>query len=136
MSEDVRRIAIVRGRCGVILSRLQPRLGRLSSTAFGVPSSLPLFDAHKRDVMGSKVGGLLDRITQILEAAKIPSMVAGSFASTTHGLPRSPQDLDLIIDPPSAAAFEAMPADKYYVDSDTARDALRIADEWKTVQAY
>lgn len=37
--------------------------------------------------------------------------------------------LDLVIDPPSAAEFEAllvsMPADKYYVDADTARDALR-----------
>jgi hypothetical protein len=71
-------------------------------------------------------------------------MVAGSFASTAHGLPRATQDLDLIIDPPSAVALEAllasMPADKYYVDADTARDALRrrsmfnlidLASGWK-----
>ncbi|MCL2777627.1 MAG: hypothetical protein FWD73_06450 [Polyangiaceae bacterium] len=94
--------------------------------------------------MGSEVSDLLDRIAQILEAAKIPFMVAGSFASTAYGLPRSTQDLDLIIDPPSAAAFEALlaaiPADKYYVDADTARDALRrrsmfnlidLASGWK-----
>lgn len=94
--------------------------------------------------MGSEVSGLLDRVTQLLEAAGIPFMVAGSFASTAHGLPRTTQDLDLIIDPPGAAELEAllvsMPADEYYVDADTARDALRqrsmfnmidLASGWK-----
>lgn len=84
------------------------------------------------------------RVKQLLEAAGIPFMVAGSFASTAHGLPRSTQYLDLIIDPPSAAELEAllasMPADQYYVDADTARDALRqrsmfnlidLASGWK-----
>jgi hypothetical protein len=45
------------------------------------------------------------------------------------GLPRSTQELGLVIDPPSAATFEArlasIPADQYYVDADAARDALR-----------
>ena len=94
--------------------------------------------------MASEVGGLLDRITQLLEAVGIPFMVAGSFASTAHGLPRTTQDLDLVIDPPSAAELEAllasMPADNYYFDADTARDALRrrsmfnvidLASGWK-----
>ena len=94
--------------------------------------------------MGGEVSGLLDRVAQMLEAAGIPFMVAGSFASTAHGLPRSTQDLDLVIDPPDAAALEAMlasiPADQYYVDADAARDALRrrsmfnmidLASGWK-----
>jgi hypothetical protein len=94
--------------------------------------------------MGGEVSGLLDRVAQLLEAAGIPFMVAGSFASTAHGLPRSTQDLDLVIDPPDAAALEAMlasiPADRYYVDADAARDALRrrsmfnmidLASGWK-----
>ena len=94
--------------------------------------------------MGGEVSGLLGRVAQLLEAAAIPFMVAGSFASTAHGLPRSTQDLDLVIDPPSAATFEALlasiAADEYYVDADAALDALRrrsmfnlidLASGWK-----
>lgn len=94
--------------------------------------------------MGGEVSGLLGRVAQLLDAAGIPFMVAGSFASTAHGLPRSTLDLDLVIDPPSAATFEALlasiSADEYYVDADAARDALRrrsmfnvidLASGWK-----
>lgn len=94
--------------------------------------------------MGGEVSGLLGRVAQLLETAGIPFMVAGSFASTAHGLPRSTQDLDLVIDPPSAATFEALlasiPADQYYFDADAGRDALRrrsmfnlidLASGWK-----
>lgn len=96
--------------------------------------------------MASEVGGLLARVAQLLEAAAIPFMVAGSFASSAHGLPRTTQDLDLVIDPPSGAELEAllasMPTDEYYVDADAARDALRrrsmfnlidLASGWKVV---
>ena len=71
-------------------------------------------------------------------------MVAGSFASTAHGMPRTTQDLDLVIDPPSPAELNAlvqsMTPEQYYVDADTARDALRrrsmfnvvdLASGWK-----
>lgn len=71
-------------------------------------------------------------------------MIAGSFASTAHGLPRTTQDLDLVIDPPTAAGFDALlaaiPLDQYYFDVDAARDALRrrtmfnvidLASGWK-----
>jgi hypothetical protein len=44
-------------------------------------------------------GGLLRTIVAVLEAAGIPHMVVGSFASTAHGEPRTTRDLDLIIDP-------------------------------------
>ena len=94
--------------------------------------------------MGGEITGLLDRIAQLLEGAGIPFMVAGSFASTAHGLPRSTQDLDLVIDPPNALTLEALlasiPADQYYFDADAARDALRrrsmfnvidLASGWK-----
>ena len=46
--------------------------------------------------MGGEVSGLLQRLALLLDAAGIPFMVAGSFASTAHGLPRSTQDLDQI----------------------------------------
>jgi hypothetical protein len=56
-------------------------------------------------------------------------MVAGSFASAAHGLPRTTQDLDAVIDPPSPDALDvllrSMSPNDYYVDTDAARDALR-----------
>jgi hypothetical protein len=67
-------------------------------------------------------------ITTLLEKAAIPYMVVGSFASMTHGVPRTTHDLDIVIDP-SIEALEAFLAmidmDAFYVDPDTARDALR-----------
>ena len=44
-------------------------------------------------------GGLLRTVVGMLEAARIPHMVVGSFASTAHGEPRTTRDLDLVIDP-------------------------------------
>jgi hypothetical protein len=65
----------------------------------------------------------------MLEGAGVPFMIAGSFASTAHGLPRTTQDLDIVIDPPDERAIDtlvrSMPADEYYVDADVARDAVR-----------
>ncbi len=94
--------------------------------------------------MSGEVGGLLGRVAGLLEAAGIPFMVAGSFASTAHGLPRSTQDLDVVIDPPNettlAALLASLPTDQYYVDAAAARDAYRrrsmfnvidLASGWK-----
>jgi hypothetical protein len=71
---------------------------------------------------------LLGRVVAILERAGVPFMIAGSFASSTHGAPRSTQDLDIVIDP-TAASLESvlsdLPAEEYYVDADVARDALQ-----------
>lgn len=79
--------------------------------------------------MSGEVSSVLGRVAQLLDTAGIPFMVAGSFASTTHGLPRSTQDLDLVIDPPEETTLEALlaliPPDCYYVDADAARDAFR-----------
>lgn len=74
------------------------------------------------------VGDLLARIAARLDAAGIPYMVAGSFASTFHGVPRSTHDIDIIIDPTDvslAALLTALPESDYYVDQDAANDALR-----------
>lgn len=55
-------------------------------------------------------------------------MVAGSFATTYHGVPRSTHDVDIIIDPTGATLamlLAALPDADYYVDHDAAKDALR-----------
>lgn len=94
--------------------------------------------------MSAQLGELLDRVGKLLDASGIPFMVAGSFASTAHGMPRTTQDLDVVIDPAGRPSLDALlalvPADQYYVDADAARDALRrrsmfnvidLASGWK-----
>jgi len=77
----------------------------------------------------NELRAFLERLVKLLDQAGVPFMVAGSFASAAHGLPRTTQDLDVVIDPPSAAALDllvaSMSSDAYYVDAMTARDALR-----------
>jgi hypothetical protein len=77
----------------------------------------------------SELQGLLERLVEMLDTAGVPFMIAGSFASTAHGLPRTTQDLDVVIDPHDIDALDAlvraMPPAEYYVDADTARDAFR-----------
>jgi hypothetical protein len=54
-------------------------------------------------------------------------MVAGSFASTVHGAPRTTQDIDLVIEPSAtslAVFLAALPHSAYYVSDEAARDAL------------
>jgi hypothetical protein len=63
-------------------------------------------------------------------------MVAGSFASAFHGVARATQDLDLVVDP-TATALDSLLAsldpDTYYVDPDTARDALRRRSQFNVI---
>lgn len=66
--------------------------------------------------------------TALLDQLGIAHMVVGSFASSAHGLPRTTQAIDLVIDPTPAqltALLAAIDLDRYDVDADTARDALR-----------
>ncbi len=77
----------------------------------------------------TELQGLLARLVRLLDDAGVPFMIAGSFASSAHGMPRTTQDVDIVIDPPTPEALEAlvraMPPETYYVDPDAARDALR-----------
>lgn len=70
----------------------------------------------------------LRRIVAALEAAAIPAMLAGSFASTLHGEPRTTHDFDLVIDP-SPDALRALVArlqgEGWYVSETAALDALQ-----------
>jgi len=62
-----------------------------------------------------------------LDAAGIPYMLTGSFASAYHGLPRATQDIDFVIAPShdQLRAFVArLPEVDYYVDEAAALEAL------------
>jgi hypothetical protein len=81
-------------------------------------------------------GDFLARLAAKLTAAGVPHMVVGSFASSFHGVPRSSQDLDLVIDPEpeSLRRFLAdLPPAEYYVDQDTAREALERRGQFNVV---
>ena len=74
------------------------------------------------------VGPLLRELGAALDAAGIPYMVVGSFASSTRGVPRTTMDLDLVIEPTATTLevfLRSLDLDRYYVDADVARDALR-----------
>ena len=71
---------------------------------------------------------VLRRITQALENAGIAYMLTGSFASAHYGVPRSTQDIDLVIEATAAQLrtfVQSLPADEYYADFDAALEAQR-----------
>jgi hypothetical protein len=81
-------------------------------------------------------GAFLARLTGKLAAAGVPNMVVGSFASSFHGVPRSSQDLDLVIDPQPESLrrfLSDLPPEDYYADSDAALDALRRRGQFNVI---
>ena len=80
---------------------------------------------------------LLRTIVEILDATGIKYMVVGSFASSAHGEPRSTHGLDLVIDPTPAQLdnlLAELSPDRYYVDPDVARDALRRRSMFNVIE--
>ena len=70
---------------------------------------------------------LLVRTAAKLDAAGIPYMLAGSYASSLHGEARTTNDIDLVIAPTTAQldTFLASLGPDCYVSAPAARDALR-----------
>jgi hypothetical protein len=71
---------------------------------------------------------VLRRIIQALENAGIAYMLTGSFASAHYGVPRSTQDIDLVIEATAAQLqtfVQSLSADEYYADLDAALEAQR-----------
>ncbi len=86
--------------------------------------------------MNESLHRFLELITGWLDAASIPYMLAGSFASTLHGRPRSTQGVDLVIDPPQRSIRElvaSIPPERGYVDLSTALAALRARDMFNVI---
>jgi len=67
-------------------------------------------------------------ITAALDQAGIRYMLTGSFASAYYGVPRSSQDIDLIIEatPAQLQTFvQLLPSGEYYADLEMALEAQR-----------
>ncbi|MEM9860250.1 MAG: hypothetical protein AAF938_01440 [Myxococcota bacterium] len=78
----------------------------------------------------------LASITGWLSEAGIDYMVAGSFASTLHGRPRSTQVVDIVMDTTEAALrcfLDRVPEETVYVDAGSALEALRRRDMFNLI---
>jgi hypothetical protein len=87
-------------------------------------------------VSGDDLGQFLSRLAVKLADAGVPYMVVGSFASSFHGVPRSSQDLDLVIDPNPMSLrrfLDSLPPTDYYADVDSAREALRERGQFNVI---
>lgn len=82
------------------------------------------------------IGAVLQRLQSALEAAGIPYMVTGSFASSAHGVPRATNDIDIVIAPTEeqlAALLKQLPEAEYYSNPEEAMDALRRRSQFNII---
>jgi hypothetical protein len=70
---------------------------------------------------------VMKRLSLALQTAGVPYMLTGSFASVFYGLPRSTQDIDIVIAPSPATLrtlLQSLPPDEYYTETEAAFEAL------------
>lgn len=70
---------------------------------------------------------VFEKLRAALESAGIPYFVTGSFASSAHGMPRSTNDIDIVIAPDRerlSALLEQFPASEFAASSEAAFEAL------------
>ncbi len=78
----------------------------------------------------------LAQIVAELERADIPHMLAGSFASTSHGDPRTTHDIDLVIDPNRRTLdrlINQLDAERYYISPEAVDEAWRRRGQFNVV---
>ncbi len=82
------------------------------------------------------VQDLLARIVAALEAAEIPYMLTGSYASSLHSIPRATRDIDVVIFPNRdqlTRFIQSLPAESYHTDLDDAIDSLRRRSQFNVI---
>jgi hypothetical protein len=83
-----------------------------------------------------KIEDFLRRVCAALELNKIPYMVTGSVASSIHGIPRSTNDLDIVVAPTRAQLFALVQMFKrlgYHARWEEAENALRNRDQFNVI---
>lgn len=86
--------------------------------------------------MSTGLAQSLRSISERLEQAAIPYMVAGSFASTYYGHPRATQDVDMVIDPTNETIdrfLVGLPPEHFYADRQSALEALATRDMFNVI---
>ncbi len=66
-------------------------------------------------------------VVDILEALGVPYLVGGSLASSLYGIPRSTNDIDLVVDlqPDHVRPLIAALGDEFFVDEESIREAIQ-----------
>jgi hypothetical protein len=74
-----------------------------------------------------EVAGALERVLHALDDIGVRYMVGGSLASSIHGIQRSTRDIDIVasIEEHHSAALASDLGGDFYIDAESARDALR-----------
>ena len=81
-------------------------------------------------------GDFVRRLIERLDDAGIAYMLAGSVASTFHGIPRSTQDVDVVVTMATGdlkRLLATLPDDAYYVSDEAALDALRRRSQFNII---
>ncbi|MGZ5444002.1 MAG: hypothetical protein ACXW5U_18245 [Thermoanaerobaculia bacterium] len=82
------------------------------------------------------VSHLFEKLRAALDATDIPYFVTGSFVSSTHGIPRSTNDIDIIIAPTPEqldALMDHLSDPEYYSDREGAFDALQRRSQFNVI---
>lgn len=79
---------------------------------------------------------VFENLRAALELAGIPYFVTGSFASSAHGIPRSTNDIDIVIAPSSEQLrilISQFPESDFAADAEDAFDALRRRSQFNII---
>ena len=82
------------------------------------------------------IEGFLQRLVAVLEQVSVPYMLSGSLASAFYGIPRSTQDIDIVVQLDLArlrALHRALPEEQYYASEPAAVDALRRQGQFNII---
>lgn len=74
-------------------------------------------------------------VVATLEELGLDYLIGGSLASSLHGIPRSTQDADVVVDLPLSRVGElvAALAGRFYIDEEMARDAVLRASSFNVI---
>ncbi len=79
---------------------------------------------------------IFEKLRAALDAAKVPYFVTGSFASSAHGIPRSTNDIDIVIaaEPQQLRALLAqLPESEFAASQEAAFEALRYRSQFNII---
>jgi hypothetical protein len=79
---------------------------------------------------------IFKKLREALEEARVPYFVTGSFVSSAHGVPRSTNDIDVVIAPTReqlSALLTKFPETEYYSDREDAFDALKNRSQFNII---
>lgn len=90
---------------------------------------------HARDITNMTPEQTLKIATDYLEAAGIEYMITGSFASNLHGMPRTTQDADVVIEvsEDTLERFLSLIREEFYVSEEAAKEALQRRDMFNII---